>query len=445
MEISNKNIEIKEIESLKKKYLKSEKNSAVRHALAKSPMTTTISVLEAENEIEQKFSIENKTLPITNQMASGRCWIFAGLNVLREIVAKKVNITSFELSQNYVAFYDKLEKCNYTFNTVITLIDKKPDDRELMYVLQNGIGDGGQWDMFANLVKKYGLCPKSAFKETYASSHTADIDALLNANVRRFACEAQKLHKAGKDEEIGALKDSYNAKIYDLLCSVFGVPPTTFPFEYVDKDEKYHLEEKYTPISFFEKFIGEQIDEYVSIINSPTEDKPFGKTYTIKFLGNVAEGKIITHLNLEMPRIKELIVNTLKNKELVWFGSDVSSYRNRELGAWDDNLFDYQSAFGLDIKFEKEDMLNYHQSVMSHAMVVTGVNLVKGVPTKWKIENSWGETGEKGFYVMSASWFDRYVYQAVINKKYLNEQELEALKLKAVLLPPWDPMGTLAK
>ena len=446
MEKEKNEIKIEQLDKYADAYNNDPKNIVLRHALSKTAIPQVISVLEAENDIDQKFSIENKTLPVTNQLASGRCWIFAGLNILREIIAKNLDITQqFELSQNFVAFYDKLEKVNYTFNTIIELIDQKPDDRELMYILENGIGDGGQWDMFADLIRKYGIVPKSAFRETYASSHTRDIDDLINSSVNKFACDVQTLHKNGKDKEILVLKDEYLSKIYNLLVNSFGVPPTSFDFEYVDKKEKYHVEKNLTPKSFFDKYIGEKINDYVSIINSPTADKPFGKTFTIKYLGNVAGGKLVTHLNLPMERIKELIVSTLKAGELVWFGSDVSSYRNKELGAWDDNLFDYASAFGLDIKFSKEQMLDYHQSVMNHAMVIVGVNLVDGIPTKWKIENSWGaETGEKGFYVMSSSWFDRYVYQAVINKKYLNENELAALKEEPIVLAPWDPMGTLA-
>lgn len=440
-----KTIEIENLKKVEKKYLKDSKNTVIRNALVNYGISDIISVNGEKSNIIQKFSIDNETLNITDQKASGRCWIFAGLNILREIIAKKCDIKKdFELSQNYVAFFDKLEKVNHAFNVIIELIDRKPNDRELMYILTEGIGDGGQWDMFVNVVKKYGVCPKDAFLETYSSSHTQEIDALINSVVRQFAQKVQKLQIDGKNDEISVLKESLLEKVYGLLCSCFGVPPTKFTFEYIDSKKKYHENSGFTPISFFEKFIGDEIDDYVSIINSPTQDKPFGKTYTIKYLGNVDEGKIVTHLNLEMTRIKELIINTLKDGNLVWFGSDVSSYRARALGAWDDKLFDYMSAFNLDVQFAKADMLDYHQSCMNHAMVITGVNLVAGKPTKWKIQNSWGDSGEKGFYVMSPTWFDTYVYQAVINKKYLSELEIEEYNKSPILLDPWDPMGTLA-
>ena len=311
-----------------------------------------------------------------------------------------------------------------------------------MHLLTNGVSDGGQWDMFVNVVKKYGIVPKNNMKETAQSNATYESNCLINSLCRQFAAEVQKLNDPINLED---LKNEYLQKIYSLLCNSFGVPPVKFDFEYTDKDGKYHLEEGYTPKSFFDKYVGESIDEYVSIINSPTKDKPYNKIYTIDYLNNVVEGKPITHLNLPMERMKELIIEQLKHDEVVWFGSDVSSYRDRSTGLWDDQSYDYENVFDFDIKFEKEDMLDYHQSCMNHAMVLTGVNIKNGEPNRWKVENSWGEdVGKKGYYLMSGSWFDRYVYQAVVNKKYLNKEEKEALKGELVLLAPRDPMGTLA-
>ncbi len=443
--LNKTNVELERLEKLNKKYLKDDKNTVLRHALSNAAYSDVLHVLEEENNIEQKFSIENKVLPITNQKQSGRCWIFAALNVLREIVAKELKLTDFELSQNYIAFYDKLEKVNYALNSVIELIDKEHDDRELMFVLQTGINDGGQWDMFTNIVRKYGIVPKQAFKETWASSHTREIDSLLNSVVRKFAADVHKLYVDNKTDEINKLKDEIMDKVYTLMCSSFGVPPKKFNFDYVDKDGKYHVLNNQTPLGFFNKFVGDKINDYVSIIHAPTKDKEYGKRYTIRLLGNVEEGHKVIHLNLPMERIKELCIKTLENGELVWFGSDVGFYGNRTLGAWDDKLFDYESAFGLDLKFDKADMLDYHASAMNHAMVIVGVNVQKGQENKWKIQNSWGvDSGEKGFYVMSNSWFDRFVYQAVIDKKYLSSEELKALEAEPIVVPPWDPMGTLA-
>jgi len=431
-------------EKILAEYLKEEKNTVVRHALSRHSISNVIYDPSSLREVAPEFSLKLNTMPACNQKMSGRCWIFAGLNVLREIIAKATGLHNFELSQNYIALFDKIEKSNFALESVLALGDREHDDRELAWILKEPVGDGGQWDMFVNLVKKYGLMPKNKFPETAQSEGTRESDQIVNATIRGFAAKASKLLKKGEVDKARKLKEETMKKIYAFFLSCFGVPPKTFDFEY-SNDKGYHVEKNLTPKSFFEKYIGKKIDEYQSVINSPTSDKPFGKNFTIDYLGNVYEGKPINHLNLEMKRIKELIVKQLKDEEPVWFGSDVSFYRDRSSFAWNDNAFDYQSAFGLQIEFNKTDMLDYWHSAMNHAMVIVGVNLVNGVPNRWRIENSWGsDNGLSGYYVMSKSWFDKFVYQAVINKKYLSEEELKATKEEPIHLHPWDPMGTLA-
>jgi len=432
-------------EKILKDYNNDPKNNLVRHALSRHSVANVIFEAATSVNVSADFSVNLKTMPVANQKMSGRCWIFAGLNVLREIVAKKYRIPRFELSQNYISLFDKIEKSNFALETLASLADHEHDERVNDFILSNPVSDGGQWDMFVNLVKKYGVVPQNAFPETYQSNNTKELDMLVNAAIRHFACLAHKLVVNGEKEKIRALKDETMEKIYHMFLNAFGIPPTTFDFEYTDDKGVYHLERGLTPKVFFDTHIGQKIDEYQSIINYPETDKPFMKRYTIDHLGNVVEGKAISHLNLSMERMEELIIRQLADKEPVWFGSDVGFYRDRNSAAWDSEAFDYPSAFGFDIKFDKADMLYYRHSAMNHAMVIVGVNLVDGKPTKWKIENSWGEdNGVKGYYVMSSKWFDQFVYQAVILKKYLTKEELSVLKEEAIHLPPWDPMGTLA-
>ncbi len=435
----------KRLEELCEAYEKDPKSALVRHALSRNPISEIVYNSDAKRKIEPAFSVEVKTMAAANQRSSGRCWIFAGLNVLREVVAAKLGLKGFELSQNYISLFDKIEKANFALESVISLADREPTDRVFQFILSSPVSDGGQWDMFVNLVAKYGLLPKCAFPETFQSENTRETNFLVNAAIRDFAHKAHLLALEGKDKEIRALKDEVMGKIYDMYLSAFGVPPQEFDFEYIDKDDAYHIEKGLTPLSFFQKYIGDSIYELQSCINSPTADKPFGRNFTVDYLGNVVEGKRINHLNLEMERLKELIVAQLKDGCPVWFGSDVSFYRDRGLPAWDSRSFDYASAFGFDIDFEKGAMLDFRHSAMNHAMVITGVDLVEGKPTRWKIENSWGEdNGIKGYYTMSDVWFDRFVYQAVLLKKYLSEEERKATEAEPIHLDPWDPMGTLA-
>ena len=428
-----------------KAYKKDEKNVIIRHALSNTSLYTLANNQDNALDMDFNFDINIKTLPAANQKASGRCWIFAATNVCREIIAKECNLDKFELSQSYLAFFDRLEKANYLLESVIELIDKDYDDRTLTYLLQNGVGDGGQWDMFVSLVNKYGLCPKNVFPETNTSSATRETGQLINFSIRKFASEAKALYEKEGLEAVRKQKDKLLNKFYVLLTNAYGLIPEKFDFEYTDKDGNYHLEKGFTPLSFKEKYLGSLLDDFVSLINAPTKSKPFGKTYTIQYLGNVVGGKEVTHLNVSMDRMKELILAQMKDNRIVWFGSDVGFYGDREEGVWDDGKFDLDSLASLNLKMDKGESLDYHASQMNHAMCITGVSFKDGIPSKWKIENSWGtDRAKAGYYIMSASWFDQFVYQAVVDKKYLNKDELKALKAKPIVLKPWDPMGSLA-
>ena len=441
------------MEEIKKEYLKKqfkayqkdEKNVVLRHALTKNGIYELANSQDNAAEMDFNFDIDIKTMSATNQKASGRCWLFAATNVCREVIANKLNLGSFELSQSYLAFFDRLEKANYLLEAVIELIDKDYDDRTLTFLLEGGVGDGGQWDMFVNLVNKYGLCPKNVYPETYTSSATRETAQLINFNIRKFASLAKAIYEKDGIEKVKKEKEKLLNKFYVLLTNAYGLIPEKFDFEYVDKDGNYHLEKGFTPLKFKEKYLGSSLDDYVSLINAPTKSKPYNKTYTIKYLGNVVGGKDVTHLNVSMERMKELILAQLKDNRIVWFGSDVGFYGDREEGNWDDGKFDLNSNYGLDLLMDKGESLDYHASQMNHAMCITGVALKEGVPTKWKIENSWGtDRARSGYYLMSASWFDQFVYQAVVDKKYLSKEELKALGAKPIVLKPWDPMGSLA-
>lgn len=415
-------------------------HKTLKRALTDSDLTKIGLKQEHAAQSTFRFSKEIKTLPVTNQKKSGRCWLFAGLNVLREIIAKKYNLKSFELSQNYVAFYDKLEKINYFLESVDDFLDADKDDRTLQHIVRTGIQDGGQWDMFVSLVKKYGLVQKEAMDETTSSSNTRVMNQFINAKLRQYAAYARK-HPDKKD----AKKAKTLEDLYAFLVSNFGTPPESFHFEYVDKDDTYHIDTNLTPLEFYHDYIGGTLDDYVSVINAPTDDKPFYNVYTVDYLGNVAEGKQITHLNLPMDEMKELILKQLDEDEVVWFGCDVAYYGDRKKGIWADDRYDYEDIFGFDLALSKADMLDYGHSQMNHAMVLTGYSELEGNPTKWKIENSWGDkAGEKGYYLASDSWFDKYVYQAVVHKKNLTKKQTKALDKEIVHLKPWDPMGSLA-
>jgi bleomycin hydrolase len=398
--------------------------------------------------MQYTFSNEIKTGDITNQRQSGRCWMFAGLNTLRLQAAKNLNMETFELSQNYQMFWDKFEKANYFLESILEKLDEETDSRLVSWLLISPLQDGGQWDMFVNLVDKYGVVPKHVMPETFHSSKSAVMNRLVTQKLREDAARLRdqyRNHNTSLDE-LYALKEEMLNDVYQMLCHFLGVPPTRFDFEYRDKENDFHRDLNITPLQFYEKYVGVRLDDYVSIINAPTKDKPFNKTYTVKYLGNVKGGKDVLYLNVEIDQLRRFALAQLKDDEPVWFGCDVGKMLDRDSGIMDTNLYDYESALGVTFDTTKAMRLDYGESQMTHAMVFTGVNLVDGKPNRWKVENSWGtDIGNKGFFIMSDQWFDDYMYQIVVQKKYLPDTLLHALQEKPTELQPWDPMGSLAQ
>lgn len=422
----------------------------MRQAMTRVLYTTDISKVicrpDDARKMVFKFSTDIKTMKSTNQKSSGRCWLFAATNVLREHIAKELNLEDFELSQSYMAFWDKFERCNYFFEAILETAGLPLNDRTVNFLLQGGLSDGGQWDMFTSLVRKYGVVPKDAMPETFQTSNTRGSNQYISKFMRKNALSLRKMAAGGASREaLEAEKKALLAKCFSFLSSCYGEPPETFDFEYVDKDKNFHRESGMTPLSFRDKYLDGVWDDYVSLIHAPTADKPFDRLYTIKYLGNVAEDKGIRHVNLTMEELKAAVLRQLQDGEVVWFGSDCGKFGDRDSRFWDDQSFDSLPATGLDVAMTKEEMLDCCDSAMNHAMCFTGVNIGgDGKPNRWKIENSWGSEGlNEGYYMASDSWFDLLVYQAVVHKKYLGDKAA-ILDTDPIVLDPWDPIGSLA-
>ena len=288
----------------------------------------------------------------------------------------------------------------------------------------------------------------AAMPESFNSSNSRGIDEVLNNKLRHDAVILRKMinEDHANEEAIDETRRKMLNENYRMLAYTFGEPVSHFDFEYrTKKDNEFHRDTNLTPQEFFKKYVGWNLDNYISIIQAPTADKKYHQTYTIDMLGNVVGGREIKHLNLPMDEFKQLAIEQLKNGESVWFGSDVIKYSETKLGIMALNTYDYDKLFDVDLEMTKAEALDYGESMMDHAMVITGVDLVDGKPTKWKVENSWGnKVGHKGYFVMSDDWMDKYCYQVVINKKYLSEDLKRDYAKSPVVLKPWDPMGTLA-
>ena len=415
-------------------------NAAVKNGL-KGSSETVASVVENQ----PVYSIDLEHGKVANQKASGRCWMFAALNTFRHRLFNNFKLEEFELSQSYTFFWDKYEKANYFHENILKTAGEPVTSRNVAFLLQTPQQDGGQWDMIVSIFKKYGVVPKSVMPESFSSSASSDLNKYLNKKLRQDAKVLRDLVARGaSEEEINETRKQLMQEVYDLLSVTLGTPPETFDFEYRDKDKEFHRHLNLTPQSFFEQFVGLNLDDYVSIINSPTTDKPFNRSYTVDMLGNVV-GNQVRYLNLDMATFKELAIRQLEQGESVWFGCDVGQSSNRGNGRLALNNFDLKGLTGIDYSLTKGERLEYGDSLMTHAMVLTGVNLVDGKPNRWKVENSWGEeSGVEGFWMMSDEWMDEYTYQIVVRKEFLTKEQLDAFNSEPIVLAPWDPMGSLA-
>lgn len=396
------------------------------------------------------FDVEVKQGKRTNQKRSGRCWMFASLNTMRMRVMKKYKLSTFELSQAYPLFWDKLEKSNWFFENIIDTREQAVNSREVAFLLTDPISDGGQWDMFKALVAKYGVCPKEAMPETACSSNTSDLDAYLTRYLRSCAKQLRDAHAQGSTvEQLRSMKKSYMQNVYSLLVTCLGQPPAKFDVRLRDKDDKLALSGTFTPLEFFKEAVALNLDDYVSLISAPTADKPFNRVYTVSRLGNVVEAGGVRYINLTPQELKDAAIAQLKDNLPVWFGCDVMQSFLREEGIMDLDALDIDTLFGFDIMsgFDKAARLDYGESLMTHAMVLEGVNFdANGKPSLWKVENSWGDDhGKDGFDTLADSWFDEYVYQVVVDKKYLPADKRALFETDTpIVLDPWDPMGSLA-
>ena len=391
------------------------------------------------------FSTKLDEWSVTNQKRSGRCWLFATLNLFRVGAMKKMNVKDFEFSQSHLFFWDKLERSNHFLEAIIDTSDRPVDDRTVHFLLSDPIGDGGQWNMAMNLIKKHGLVPKSAFPESSSSSSSRLMNGVLKDFLRSTACEIREiLDNGGSEEQARQKKEDRMAEIWKILCIHLGTPPERFDWQWRDKDGEFHRKGEMTPHQFADEFVDIDWEDYICIVNDPRND--YYRTYTVDYLQNVSGGPPVVYLNVPSNEMKSITQRILEDGTPVWMGCDVGKQMERKKGLWDANLYEFQELYGVEFGMDKADRLRFGQTMMTHAMLFTGVDVVDGKPRRWKVENSWGaeESGVKGFYTMNDNWYDEHMFEIASPKSYLTDEMISGLDTDPVTLPAWDPMGSLA-
>lgn len=432
----NGGISAEMLTEIRKGYEGTASDKAVRNALN----AAAINVLAANSEniamIDTHFSDEVKTKGRTNQKSSGRCWLFTGLNVLRSRMIDKYDLGAFTFSQNYVFFYDQLEKANLFLQGVIDTKELSFDDRKVDWLFRNPIGDGGQFTGVSNLIMKYGVVPSDVMPETYCANSTSQMRAQIATKLRE---DGLKLRDAAA-KDCPAMKTEMLKEIYRMLVLCLGEPPVKFEWTRYDSKGNFVSTRTYTPKSFYNEYVGADLENnYIMVMNDPTRE--YGKVYEIDYDRHVYDGQNWLYINLPIERIKEMAIASIKDNTAMYFSCDVAKFMDRQKGTLDLNNFDYGSLFGTTFPMDKRQRVQTHASGSSHAMTLIAVDLKDGKPVKWMVENSWGaDSGYKGNLIMTDEWFDNYMFRLVVEKKYVPSDVMNMLNQKPTLLPAWDPM-----
>ena len=376
---------------------------------------------------------------ITDQKRSGRCWAFAGLNVLRAALARELNLESVELSQSFVYFHDKLEKAAAFLARAIADTERPLDDREVTASLRDPIGDGGWWPEFARLVAKYGMAPHYAMPDADSATSSEAMNNQLATLLRRTALRLRAAAAAGEDPE--PVRAAAMTDVHRLLTIHLGAPPAEFVWQYRDRSKTFHRVGALTPVEFARRYV-RGLEEFVVVAHDPRPEIPLNARFSIDRSDVMVGEPAQEHLTAELGVLKAAAVAAIQDGEPVWFACDVAKQRDKESGIWDAALHDYEGLYGVELSMTKAERLVARESALTHAMCLTGVDLVDGAPRRWRVENSWGDkAGEKGFHTMNDSWFDEYVYQVVVRARRLPAEVHAALNTEPVILPSWDPMA----
>lgn len=418
------------LKKLRKGFNENQSNTIRNRVLNKSALVDLVT--DNNDNIDSFFNVEIKTHNVVDQKSTGRCWSFAGLNILREEVIKNCNLDNFELSGSYVAFYDKLERFNLFMERLNRYKEEGKDiyDRYVCDLLKTGFDDGSTFTEFKELINKYGVVPKNIYSNSFNSNDTGELNDILSRLLRKYYLELE-------NNSIVDIKDKYLEYAYKVLGSIYGLPKEKFDFEYIDNKGNYHIDKAITPKEFYDKYIGIDLDnDYIEIYSFKDDKYKYNNYYVLEEGSLISGGKKTGVLNLEYKRLEELIINQLKNNELVYFSSSTTTkYEN---GLWIDLMERYSLLFDIDLNMTSNEIFKTYGTMGEHSMVITGVNTNRKEKI-WKLENSWGDKeGNNGYFVAEEKFIKNYMISAVINKKYLTYEELDLLDYEPIEVSKWD-------
>ena len=415
---------------------------AIHNALNTADINTLAASADNRANFDNEFTYRVPSVGITDQKRSGRCWLFTGLNVLRSQAIKNNDINKLKLSQAYNFFYDQLEKSNLFLQSIIDTAGDDINDRRVQWLFHNALGDGGQYTGVSDIITKYGVVPDYAMPETYSSNNTATFSRLLGWKLKEWGLELRDMIAGGaKPKTVAERKEQMLAETYRLLALNYGTPPAKFTYTKRDYTGAIESTREYTPLEFYNELMGNDLhSDYVMIMNDPT--RPYHKMYEIDLYRHTYDGQNWTYINLPMDEIKQMAIESIKDSTMMYMSCDVGKFHNRSNGTLDVNNYDYDALLGTTFGMDKRQRILPGASGSSHAMTLVAVDIdpATGNPTKWLVENSWGDGPNNGHIVITDRWLDEYLFRLVVNKKYIPAKTLDITREKPTLLPPWDPM-----
>lgn len=432
----------------RKKFNLDNSNIIARNAIASVGSILSTTDINRVNNINHIFlnSVKSKKTAATNQGASGRCWMFAGLNIFRHMLINALDLEDFEFSETYLFFWDKLERSNMYISWFIDNPNATFKDDSFDYMITDFMSDGGWWNTFINLVSKYGLVPVSAMKQTFQSEDSDDMNTIIQnhllSTVNHIMKNRQKL-------DLVSVKQQALEKIYFVLTKFLGEPPKKFDWKFIVEDQPICIP-NLTPMSFMDMIIPDTnlVEDFIILTNIPTADMKFNTTYSVNTTCNVEGGINLVFHNLNIQELTKYAMKSIDNKHSVWFSGDVSKHFNPYHASLDDKLNNTEIVFGKSFPFSKGERMSLKDIQSCHAMALTGYNInSKGVPVNWQVENSWGyvdkdTVGMDGFISMSQSWFETYLTSIVIRKEFLSRTLLKEIEnCVRITLNPWDSVA----
>ena len=416
---------------------------ALRNALAANAIDLLAKNQQNARALDTYFSVETKAQSITDQKSSGRCWMFSGMNVLRANFAKRTDSLTVSFSQDYLFFWDQLEKANLMLQGVIDTAEKPIDDQRVQFFFHYPLGDGGTFCGVADLAEKYGLVPSEVQPETFSADNTSKMSSLVKSKLREQGLELRRMVAGGKKaRDIEKRKTQMLGDIYHMLVITLGEPVREFSYAFRNKQGKAVTPAKsYTPQTFYRETVGGPLNgTFIMVMNDPRRE--YYKTYEVELDRHTYDGHNWKYLNLPMEDIEQLAIASLKDGRKLYSSYDVGKQLDRKRGYCDTENYDYASLFGTTFTMTKAERISTFDSGSTHAMTLTAVDLdAEGKPLKWKVENSWGaDWGQKGCLIMSARWFREYMFRLVVDRQYASEKLLRAYEQKPVMVMPEDPL-----